>query len=115
MASTASHILPISTSQTIPSAALLSNLNYLSQPLRSRLHQLSLRNFHNGSLCFSSPMLDLFFVSAVMVGVVLIWVHRVFRAPKDIFLDEEEQDLSFCFFFIFCLFLSLRVRKYHFG
>lgn len=49
------------------------------------------------------------FVSAVMVGVVLICAHREFRAPKDLLLDDEEQDLSFC------LFLSLRFRKYHFG
>ncbi|CAN7100466.1 unnamed protein product [Brassica rapa subsp. narinosa] len=43
-----------------------------------------------------------------MVGVVLICAHLAFRAPKDLFLDEEEQDLSFR------LFLSLRFRKYHF-
>lgn len=91
-----------------PPLLLPSNLNHPSQSLNSRLHQPSLRNCHDRIFVLFLTDVWSVFVSAVMVGVVLICAHLAFRAPKDLFLDEEEQDLSFR------LFLSLRFRKYHF-
>ncbi|KAG2326470.1 hypothetical protein Bca52824_009198 [Brassica carinata] len=88
MASTSPPILPITTSQEL----LLLQVNYLAVAT-------AIVGFSLSSSSVSSRLVFVVFltdvgsvlVSAVMVGVALVCAHGVFwRAPEDLFLDEQE-------------------------
>ncbi|KAL0844319.1 hypothetical protein Bca101_017565 [Brassica carinata] len=82
---------PISTSQTVPSATPSSVESQAPiETLRSRLLQLNLRNCHNRISVLFLTDVGSVFVSAVMVGVVLIYAHRVFRVPEDLLTEGFE-------------------------
>ncbi|KAG2321952.1 hypothetical protein Bca52824_015165 [Brassica carinata] len=57
------------------------------ETLRSRLLQLNLRNCHNRISVLFLTDVGSVFVSAVMVGVILICAHRVFRVPEDLLTE----------------------------